>query len=151
MKLTGLNPGTTYTYCAFVDVDGQIYYGEDKTFTTETEIPDLTGTWNCIEYNSDGTVLDESTIEVSSDGKAIIKGNSWVSDDTKGSWSISADGVVNFSFEQTIGSSWNPQMILFQVSGSLKDSSFECTSKRRRYAYNSGNEYYNEYKAKLTR
>lgn len=41
--LTGLIPSTTYSYQAFVEVGDTIFYGVNKTFTTQ--IPDLSGTW----------------------------------------------------------------------------------------------------------
>lgn len=43
VNLSGLQPSTTYTYRAFIQYDGETYYGESKSFTTES--PDLTGWW----------------------------------------------------------------------------------------------------------
>lgn len=36
VSLSNLIPGTTYTYCAFVEAYGQTYYGGNGTFTTES-------------------------------------------------------------------------------------------------------------------
>ncbi len=51
INISGLSPATTYNYCAYVNVDGEIVNGETKSFTTEKEEdtpsskPDLTGLW----------------------------------------------------------------------------------------------------------
>ena len=37
VEIAGLIPGQTYTYQAFLDVDGTLTYGEEQTFTTEVE------------------------------------------------------------------------------------------------------------------
>lgn len=45
VSLNGLKSGTTYTYCAYIEISGQTYYGEEKTFTTpitpSLEIPEI--------------------------------------------------------------------------------------------------------------
>jgi len=37
ISLGNLKPNTTYTYCAYIENDGQTYYGEDKMFTTTAD------------------------------------------------------------------------------------------------------------------
>ncbi len=70
--LTNLSAGTEYKYRAYMEIDGKIYYGEEKTFTTKH--PDITGDWICTQYisdegesflitiNSDGTVTQNEYI-----------------------------------------------------------------------------------------
>lgn len=46
INLSGLQPSTTYSYRAFIQYEGENYYGETKSFTTkDRELPDLSGTW----------------------------------------------------------------------------------------------------------
>lgn len=91
ISLTGLEPITTYTYCAYVEADGITYYGEDKTFTTE--MPDISGTWSCVEtYYINGNYNNPQyktyTIVLSKDGKAEVNnGEDFSSWDTYTGWS----------------------------------------------------------------
>lgn len=39
INLSGLKPGTTYKYRAFIQYEGENYYGETKSFTTKKENP----------------------------------------------------------------------------------------------------------------
>lgn len=52
IPLSGLERATTYTYCAYIEADGQTYYGNDKSFTTKS--PDLTGWWTFNDAQGDG-------------------------------------------------------------------------------------------------
>lgn len=105
ITLSGLEPGTSYTYRAYIETNGQTYYGGNKAFTTDEVIPDLTGTWTCMEYRvSDGTFKERSTITLKSDGSASYQseeGTPW-----KGSWIAYGNGTasvnVYFSTETTI-------------------------------------------------
>ena len=74
ITLSDLQPGTSYTYCAYIEANGKTYYGEDKSFTTE--YPDISGTWNGATFESESdAVVDNWTITLKSDGTgSAIKG-----------------------------------------------------------------------------
>lgn len=96
ITLSGLIPGNTYTYCAYIEANGQTYYGEDKTFTTEAVIPDIAGEWYCMEYNEDGSQKDKPyKITLFEDHTA--KSERWGYNDS-GKWSIEK-GQVSIRFE----------------------------------------------------
>ena len=67
IALSGLKSGTAYTYCAYIETYGQTYYGEEKTFTTKYEIPDITGVWHCTEYQ-EGVETGKATFELKAGG-----------------------------------------------------------------------------------
>ena len=98
INIPGLKPATTYTYCAYVEVDGVPENGEVKSFTTNP--PDISGTWNCKETHYDRTgnpyyttysltLKDDGTVTMTnSDGSNHnIDGNSL--------WSFSSSGSVS--------------------------------------------------------
>lgn len=110
ITLSGLEPGTTYSYCAYVEAYGQTYYGKDMTFTTKYEIPDITGVWHCIEYK-DGVQTGEATFELKADGtvtSTTISGSGGYSRNSTGHWSINDEGHVNiqFSWQGFSGGGW---------------------------------------------
>ncbi len=100
ITLSGLEPGTTYTYCAFIEANGQTYYGEEKTFTTEAVIPDIVGEWNCTEYNEDGSQIGKPyKITLYEDHTA--KSELWTYNDS-GKWSVNSNGkevVIQFTWD----------------------------------------------------
>lgn len=105
IALSGLKSGTAYTYCAYIEANGRTYYGEEKTFTTKYEIPDISGTWNCTKYNEDGSVLETSTLTLNTNGTVTAKsisGTDFVHDH-EGKWGINANGEVNISFSWSSG------------------------------------------------
>lgn len=110
ITLNGLKSGTSYNYRAFVKYDGQMYYGEEKTFTTKHEIPDISGVWKCKEYKN-GSVSGEVTFELITGGKVIasgLSGSGGFGKNTTGQWSINDDGHVNiqFSWQGSSGGAW---------------------------------------------
>lgn len=151
ISLSGLKPGTTYTYCAYIEANGQTYYGGDKTFTTEVELPDLSGTWNCTIYKDDGSVLETPTLTLTSDGKATQTGSSFTSSDRVGGWSINAAGKVGISFNWTSGN-YNPVYWQESYSGTVNSmtnpSSIEGVVSRR---WAGISEHGNSYTFKMTR
>lgn len=48
VSLSGLRPNTTYSYRAFIQYDGETYYGETEEFTTEEEEAPIFGRWECV-------------------------------------------------------------------------------------------------------
>lgn len=96
VNLTGLKPATTYSYRAFIQYEGQNYYGETLSFTTD--FPDISGTWNCKEthYRPSGTEYYTTyTITLGEDG--TVQTTATASEILKSSWSLSTDGEVNIS------------------------------------------------------
>mgnify|MGYP007069911113 CR=1 FL=1 len=101
ISLDGLKPGTVYTYCAYIEAYGQTYYGEEKTFTTNHEIPDIAGVWHCKEYQ-EGTQTGEGTFELKADGtvtRSNLKDSGSEVGTSAGRWSINSDGYVYIYFE----------------------------------------------------
>lgn len=95
VSLSGLNPGTTYNYWAFVNDNGEYYNGEIKSFTTD--LPDICGTWNCTEthYNFAGKpVYTTYTITINEDGTV---GYSEPENVLTSSWSYSKTGKVRIN------------------------------------------------------
>lgn len=155
ISLSGLKSNTEYTYCAYVEVNGKTYYGADKTFTTLTGIPDLSGTWSCTTYNDDGSVLETATLTLTSDKRATSKttsGSSFIPETETGSWSISSEGKVGIVFSWTGGSSYHPVWYSASFTGYVSSlsspSSIEGTVYR---AWASTSEHGNVYKFKMTR
>ena len=97
VTLANLQPGTTYTYRAYIKTDQQRYYGEDKTFTTETVIPDIVGEWNCTEYNEDGSQRGEP-YKITLYENHTAKSELWTRNDS-GKWNVYPDGKVTINFE----------------------------------------------------
>lgn len=96
ITLGGLVSGTTYTYRAYIEANGQTYYGEEKTFTTESDLPNVTGSWNCKEYYNDRLIF-ETTFVLNTDG--TVKSSKDVFDNVKeGTWSPTKEGKVYIGF-----------------------------------------------------
>lgn len=106
ITLSGLASGTTYTYRAYIEANGQTYYGEEKTFTTEVELPDLSGEWKCTIYKDDGSVLDKPTLILTADHKVTQKESNFTSEEHVGSWNINTKGSVTIGFSW-VGGSWS--------------------------------------------
>lgn len=101
ITLSGLKPGTTYTYCAYIEANGQTYYGEDKTFTTIAELPDITGVWHCKEYQ-EGSLTGEGTFKLNTDGtvtRSDLRNSGSELGSQTGRWAINANGLVHIYFE----------------------------------------------------
>lgn len=50
ITLSGLQPNTTYSYRAFIQYEGDNYYGETRNFTTSPSI--IYGTWTCVWHDT---------------------------------------------------------------------------------------------------
>lgn len=110
ITLNNLTPQTTYTYKAYVEVDGEITYGEEKQFTTGHETPDLTGTWKCTIYYDEPEVV---TITLHPDGKAegmLDEGN----------WSCSYEEGAYYA--SITFSRWGPTVRGWYSFGGIVDS-----------------------------
>ena len=152
IQLNGLEPGTVYTYCAYIETNDKTYYGEEKTVTTKESLPDLSGTWSCTVYKDNGSVLDTPTLKLSSDGKATLSGSSFSSEDRDGSWNINADGKVGISFSWAGASTYNPVWFGETYSGTISDLSNPSSIEGRVYRGWAGlNEHGKTYKFSMTR
>ena len=95
VNLTGLKPSTNYSYRAFIQYEGENYYGETKSFTTD--MPDISGTWTCVEHH---VRVNGSTYEISyvltlgSDGTVQYSESSNI---YSSSWSFKKNGEVQIS------------------------------------------------------
>lgn len=110
ITISGLEPGTTYSYCAYVEAYGLTYYGEEKSFNTKNEIPNITGVWNCKEFQN-GTQTGEATFELKADGAAsstTISGSGGYSRNSTGHWSVNDEGhvTIQFSWQGFSGGGW---------------------------------------------
>lgn len=134
ITLSGLKSGSKYNYRAFINDDGQMYYGEEKSFTTISESPDLSGTWKCTIYNDNGTVIGTPTLTLSSDKSAKIK-DSDPPESVTGSWRINDAGGVSISFTwSTSNGSVGNQEVYSGTANSLSNpSSIEGTVSRARW------------------
>ena len=152
ITLSGLKSGTTYTYRAYIEDDGQMFYGGEKSFTTEVELPDLSGTWSCTIYKDDGSVLDTPSITLTSDGKATQKNSSFTPESEVGGWSINTSGAVGINFSWAGGSWSHPVYYGESFSGTVDSltnpSSIEGIVSRR---WAGISEHGNSYKFKMTR
>ncbi|MGM9768304.1 MAG: hypothetical protein ACI3Z0_07580 [Candidatus Cryptobacteroides sp.] len=91
ISISGLEPCTTYSYYAYINFGGEIIKGEVKKFTTE--LPDISGVWNCKETRTSGgkATTYTYTITLNADGTAS---SSEFSSAESSSWSFSASGSV---------------------------------------------------------
>lgn len=106
MAVTGLKAGMTYFAAPFAYWGSYTWYGDKKAFYTEAEKRDISGTWNCTKYKDNGSILEESILVLTSDGKATektVSGSPFVTDQV-GGWQISEDGSVNIGFSWASGS-----------------------------------------------
>lgn len=136
ISLNGLKPNTTYTYCAYVEANGTIYYGENKTFTTD--LPDISGTWTCTEeyYRFTGASPSYKTysLTLNSDGSASCSEYESI---VNGSWTFKSDGTVTVSLAiiatqtHNTGAEW---------SGTVDDIENPTKITGRTYGWN-----YNQY------
>ena len=95
ISLRGLKPNTKYTYCAYIEANGTTYYGEDKTLITD--LPDISGTWNCTEHHVrvNGSTYDTSySLTLGKDGTVQCSESSEI---YSSSWSFSRNGTVTAS------------------------------------------------------
>ena len=151
ITLSGLKSGTTYTYRAYIDDDGQMYYGEDKTFTTKYEIPDISGTWNCKEYQ-DGAQTGEVTLQLNANGtvtRSGISGSASGGNDP-GRWSINADGKVYIYFEYVTYSGASEKSYSGTINSFVNPSQIEGISTYR-YTGNMGGGSVKQYDFVMTR
>ena len=152
ITLSGLKSGTTYTYNAFVEANGQTYYGGEKTFTTQVELPDLSGTWSCTIYKDDGSILDTPSITLTSDGKATQQGSSFTSEDKVGSWNVDTNGKVGISFSWAGASQYNPVWFGETFGGTVNNLSSPSSIEGSVYRGWAGlSEHGKSYKFKMTR
>lgn len=138
ISLGGLEPLTTYTYCAYVEADGVTYYGEDKTFITDA--PDISGTWSCVEtYYINGNYNNPQyrtyTIVLNEDDKAEVNNgedyNRW---DAYDGWSWSLNGN-KLSMECTLIAS-QTQYSGYKISGTVDDIKNPQKITGRRFNWN---------------
>lgn len=148
VTLSGLKPGTKYNYRAFIDDGGQMYYGGQREFTTEVDLPDLTGTWSCTIYKDDGSVLNQCTFNFTDDHKVTQKGSNWIDESEIGSWSINTSGKVSFSFFGATGNTWWKVGYSGQVDNMFHPSSIEGKVSR---AWGNIGEHVYTYQFKMTR
>lgn len=100
VNLSGLQPSTTYTYRAFIQYDGETYYGESKSFTTKELLPNVVGTWQGTQYTLSDKVYETFTLTLKADGTAEINEtgegimNSGIA---HGTWSIGGNGNVGIT------------------------------------------------------
>lgn len=95
VSLTGLKPSTTYSYRAFIQYEGENYYGETKSFTTN--LPDISGTWTCVEHHvrTNGSTYDTSySLTLGADGNVQYSESGKI---YSSSWSFGGDGTVTVS------------------------------------------------------
>ena len=109
ITLSGLKPGTNYTYCAYIEANGTTYYGGDKTFTTET--PSLAGTWSCSITRSNGD-SESWTITLTEDGNGSASRTDTSSATYEASWGLGADGKASVSFAYIVST---PQRFSYQT------------------------------------
>ena len=84
IHISGLTPVTTYTYNAYIKKNNTIIKeGKKKYFATT--LPDISGTWTCIEKD------DSYSITLNSDGSASC---SLYQEMVKGSWSLDNNGTL---------------------------------------------------------
>ena len=94
VSITGLDIATTYSYRAYVDYNGETFYGSTNSFTTN--FPDVTGRWNCTEKHYKSFTQEEYyetySVVLLPNGKAEWhqEGSSYVS----ASWSQYKQGLL---------------------------------------------------------
>jgi len=101
ISLSGLSPSTNYIYCAYIEANGQTYYGSDKTFTTGS--PSLAGTWNCTITKGTSTESWKITLTEDHNGSAVKTDGS--SKTFEASWGVGADGKASVGFAYVISTS----------------------------------------------
>lgn len=89
ISISGLSPATTYSYWAYVEIDGIPINGEVKSFTTLA--PSIVGTWNVVE-----------TYET-----RPFPGAEWETKTREYSLSLNEDGSISKSDTEYIGGSWS--------------------------------------------
>lgn len=106
---TDLDEKTEYTCRAYVETDGQKTYGNIKMFTTlEKTIPDISGTWYCVQENWSSIMQQVSyetyTIILNKDGSVeTSKANNVVSS----SWSLNSNGRLTISIDTIATQTFN--------------------------------------------
>lgn len=103
--INGLSQGVSYNYRAYIEVEGETFYGEWMYFKKATKAPELTGTWKCTIIDWTESVMEEPILEFSSNGDVKISGSSQTPENIIGKWSGSEDGSVSiyFSYIETYG------------------------------------------------
>lgn len=105
-ELDELGENVSYSAVPCILFKNAIYEWNGKDFSSRKQgTNDLTGTWKCTKYNTDGSVLAESTVVMNADGSATdttTSGTSW-NNGHPGGWSISDDGTVNVNFSWASG------------------------------------------------
>ncbi len=151
ISLSGLKSSTQYTYRAFIKVKEIVYYGENKTFTTLDEKPDLSGAWQCTIYKEDGSTLETTTMTLTGDGKATQKDSSYTPQNQVGSWSITESGTVGIAFSWGTGT-YHPVYLGESWSGQVDNLSNPTSIEGFVYRGRAGlTEHGTKYKMKMTR
>lgn len=150
---SNLLPGTTYTYWSYVEYEGKTYADSNgkKTFTTKYEIPDISGTWNCKEYQ-DGAQTGEVTLQLNANGtvtRSGISGSASGGNDP-GRWSINADGKVYIYFEYVTYSGASEKSYSGTINSFVNPSQIEGISTYR-YTGNMGGGSVKQYDFVMTR
>lgn len=112
---TDLEEKTEYTCRAYVETDGQKTYGNIKMFTTtEKPIPDISGTWYCVQekWNSitQKTTYETYTLILNKDGSVETSRYSSI---VSGSWSLDSKGELFIKIDtlatqtQSSGTHWS--------------------------------------------
>lgn len=77
-NISGLEPGTTYNYCAYVYADGKYYYGATKEFTTKEQQETLVTSSSSLKLDANSGA--QGTFTISSNTSWTISGMpSWLS------------------------------------------------------------------------
>lgn len=153
VNLFGLKPDTKYEYRAFIDDDGQMYYGSQLNFTTGFDLPDLSGTWHCTIYREDGSVGARFRFEFTPDHKVTHDGSDNLPAGEVGSWSLYEDGRVGVGFSWTGGSWSHPVWYSEQYSGQVNSLANPTAIEGTVYRAWAGGigEHGNSYHFKMTR
>lgn len=97
VSISGLVPFTIYEVCAIVSINSETVESETKTFVTD--LPDISGTWNCTEEYYTGWDYSQKqtknyTIVLNEDGSADVNdGSTYV----RASWNFSSRGDVTIN------------------------------------------------------
>lgn len=138
--LTGLNPATEYTCYAFVKTSN--YYKEQELGVTfKTDLPDISGTWECTEQYYPNIWTQEVkyksyTLTLNNDGTASC---SEYEKDYGGSWSLSDDGTVRISIILLTTSVSGSTDSGVEWEGKLKDMKNPSKIEGYTYRWNSNN------------
>lgn len=156
-ELNGLKEGVVYEAIPCIILGQDCYYewsGEKFSLKgKENKVPDLSGTWKCIEYADDGSIFEESKITLNQEGYALgqnVSGNAMFASSEDGSWRVDENELIYIRLDATYSQGWLVKSFTGTADNLSNPSKMEGTVIRSRASF-AGRQWDDSYKFVMTK